>query len=156
MTQPISQLTSWPYTDKVLPLDTANERHWLQFWNTYKNPCTSYFDSFSRWSSNATYVSKSSHGNPTSIDTETPSMNRISFHVINVTHNSIEKIIMWHTVVHVKSDVNIVVLTLNTKDTWTITSIYNTRTKNICVLNVGKNILRNETWRNTSKNVVKR
>jgi hypothetical protein len=35
MTQPISQLVSWPYTEKRLPLVTANEKHWLQFWDPY-------------------------------------------------------------------------------------------------------------------------
>jgi len=35
MTQPISQLASWPYTEKGLPLVTANEKYWLQFWDPY-------------------------------------------------------------------------------------------------------------------------
>ena len=35
MTQPISQLASWRYTEKRLPVITTNEKHWLQFWEPY-------------------------------------------------------------------------------------------------------------------------
>jgi len=156
MTQSISQLASWPYTEKGLPPVTTNEKHWLQFWDPYM-----FCKIANHWpggciKTRVRGISSHFHdGVPmrcmfeifhkTIRPQETPSMDLISFRVINVTQNSIEKTIMWHTVVHVKSDVNIVTLTLNIKDTWTNTSKYSTRTKNIRVLNVRRNIRINET-----------